>query len=141
MQHVQQWISNFYSTYLSYACTTILCIAIVAATKFRIRALSYRLRIITMVSAKDLGDAAIAIRESLDELGVQFGIFGGYAIAALGGPRESKDIDCVVSCEKQWLVERLKSRSEFRYMANSRKDLAAFLYGDRGVLVEFFPSK
>lgn len=94
-----------------------------------------------MVSAKDLGDAAIAIRESLDELGVQFGIFGGYAIAALGGPRESKDIDCVVSCEKQWLVERLKSRSEFRYMANSRKDLAAFLYGDRGVLVEFFPSK
>lgn len=94
-----------------------------------------------MVNSKDLGDAAIAIREALDELGVLFGIFGGYAIAAMGGPRESKDIDCAVNCEKEWLVEQLQSRSDFKYMGNSRKDLAAFLYGTRGVLVEFFPSK
>ncbi|KAK6435230.1 hypothetical protein LTR95_008582 [Oleoguttula sp. CCFEE 5521] len=93
-----------------------------------------------MVSSEDLSDAAIAIREVLDELGVQFGIFGGYAVATLGGPRESKDIDCAVHCSKNWLSSELSQRSNFRFLANKRQDIVTFLWGDRGVLVEFFPT-
>lgn len=40
-----------------------------------------------------LNDAAIALSRVLNDAGIKFGIFGGYAIAVLGGQRESKDID------------------------------------------------
>ncbi|GAB7336731.1 hypothetical protein MBLNU13_g10831t2 [Cladosporium sp. NU13] len=88
----------------------------------------------------DLSDAAIAIREVLDDLEVQFGIFGGFAIATLGGPRESKDIDCAVHCTKEWLVEKLRKIEGFKPMDNQRPDIVTFLWGDRNVLLEFFPT-
>lgn len=89
----------------------------------------------------DLSDAAIAIWEVLDNLGVPFGIFGGFAIATLGGPRESKDIDCAVHCTKEWLVEKSKKIEGFKSMDNQRQDIVTFLWGDRNVLLEFFPSE
>jgi hypothetical protein len=89
----------------------------------------------------DLSDAAIAIREVLDDLEVPFGIFGGFAIATLGGPRESKDIDCAVHCTKEWLVENLRNTEGFKPMDNQRADIVTFLWGDRNVLLEFFPSE
>jgi hypothetical protein len=94
-----------------------------------------------MPSITKLSDAAIAINDACREIGVEFGIFGGYAVAVLGGPRESKDIDCVVNCEKEWLVEKLSQIRGFRSMGNTRADLASFLYGDENILIEFFPGK
>ena len=44
-----------------------------------------------------LNDAAIALSRVLSDARIKFGIFGGYAIAVLGGQRESKDIDCVAA--------------------------------------------
>ena len=94
-----------------------------------------------MTTIAELSDAAIAICRVLDQSGVKFGIFGGFAVSALGGPRGSKDIDCVVHCSKEWLVERLKSVPSFQTMGNTRPDLAKFLFGKSHVLIEFFPSK
>jgi hypothetical protein len=94
-----------------------------------------------MPFTRDLSDAAIAIREVLDNLGVPFGIFGGFAIATLGGLRESKDIDYTVHCTKEWLVENLKKIKGFKSMDNQRQDIITFLWGDRNVLLEFFPSE
>lgn len=93
-----------------------------------------------MPSLSKLSDAAIAICKALDELGVDFGIFGGYAVAVLGGPRESKDIDCVVNCSKDWLVQKLSKVDGFRSSGNVRPDFASFLYGEHNILLEFFPS-
>ena len=93
-----------------------------------------------MPSFGKLSDAAIAICKALDELGVDFGIFGGYAIAMLGGPRESKDIDCVVNCDKEWLVRQLSRIEGFQSMGNTRPDLAQFIFGNSNVLLELFPS-
>ncbi|KAI6850013.1 hypothetical protein KC343_g2432 [Hortaea werneckii] len=93
-----------------------------------------------MPTNSKLADAAIAMNKALEALGVDFGIFGGYAIAVLGGPRESKDIDCTVNCTKDWLVEKLSQVEGFRSMGNTRPDLAQFIYGDSGVLIECFPS-
>ncbi|KAH9828467.1 hypothetical protein Tdes44962_MAKER02385 [Teratosphaeria destructans] len=77
---------------------------------------------------------------ALRKLNVQYGIFGGYAIATLGGPRESKDIDCVVGCTKEWLVSMLSQVKDFHFMGNLRPDLAQFIYGDRNILIELFPT-
>ncbi|KAF1818434.1 uncharacterized protein K489DRAFT_413725 [Dissoconium aciculare CBS 342.82] len=94
-----------------------------------------------MPSTPKLSDAAIAISKALgDQLGVEFGIFGGFAIAVLGGPRESKNIDCVVNCSKEWLVNNLGKIDGFRSTGNSRPDLASFLYGENHVLLECFPT-
>lgn len=95
---------------------------------------------ITMPALAKLSDAAIALSKALDDLNVDHGIFGGFAVAAIGGPRESKDIDCAVGCSKEWLVSALSKVKGFKSMGNSRPDLAQFLYGDGNVLVEFFPS-
>ncbi|KAG8631689.1 hypothetical protein KVT40_000829 [Elsinoe batatas] len=92
-----------------------------------------------MPSILALSDAAIALTKALDDLGVEHGIFGGYAVAILGGPRASKDIDCVVNCNKEWLVERLSAVEDFSSMGNARPDLAVFMY-KREVLVELFPA-
>ena len=47
-----------------------------------------------------LNDAAIALSRVFNTADFKFGIFGGYAIAVIGGQRESKDIDCVASLSK-----------------------------------------
>lgn len=90
-----------------------------------------------------LNDAAIAVNKALLEARVTFGIFGGFAVGVHGGPRESKDIDCVVNCQKEWLVTFLSSKKDFLYTNNTRPDYAAFFWGNdkpgNGVLIEFFP--
>jgi len=88
-----------------------------------------------------LADAAVATCRALDTLNIDFGIFGGCAVAILGGPRQSKDVDCVVDCNKEWLVQRLSEMEGFRSMGNSRPDLAQFIFGESNVLIEFFPSR
>lgn len=60
---------------------------------------------------------------------------------SLGGPRESKDLDCVVNCDKEWLVQRLSRVAGFRSMNNIRTDLAQFIFGEANLLVESFPSR
>lgn len=90
-----------------------------------------------------LNDAAIALHRVLSLHHVKFGIFGGYAIATLGGPRESKDVDCLASVNKQQIVSLLDGKSGFQVIPQSRQDYVAFLWSDkpsreRAVLVEIF---
>ena len=94
-----------------------------------------------MVTAEDLGDAAIALARALDELRIPGGIFGGVGVGVLGGPRESKDIDCLVHCRKDWLVTKLSQKADFKSMGNKRPDIATFLWGPCNILVECFPSE
>lgn len=93
-----------------------------------------------MPSTAALSEAAIALSTALNTLGVERGIFGGYAVAVLGGPRASKDIDCAVDCNKEWLVEKLSTIDGFTFTGNVRADLAVFLWGDKSILIELFPS-
>lgn len=79
-----------------------------------------------------LNDAAITLGRILDPQGVQFGIFGGGAIAMLGGPRASKDLDViVVQIQKDTLVRMIDGRGGFRFLNNSRNDVAIFIWNDR----------
>ncbi|KAI0378961.1 hypothetical protein F5Y04DRAFT_283331 [Hypomontagnella monticulosa] len=89
-----------------------------------------------------LNDAAIALFRILSNAGIHFGIFGGYAIAAMGGPRESKDIDCLASVSKEKIIELLDGINGFAVIPQTRRDYVAFLWSDRpdrgAVLVEIF---
>lgn len=90
-----------------------------------------------------LNDAAIALYCSFAEANVRFGIFGGYAITALGGPRESKDVDCLASLTKAQAISILDGKNGFTVIPQTRQDYVAFLWtppGDknRAVLVEIF---
>jgi hypothetical protein len=40
-------------------------------------------------------------REVLQQANIKHGIFGGYAVASFGGPRESKDADCIAAVSKE----------------------------------------
>lgn len=90
-----------------------------------------------------LNDAAIALYKGLTAAGIKHGIFGGYAIQALGGPRESKDIDCIASVDKQQVINILNGKEGFEYINQSRDDYVAFFWSDKpsrenAVLVEIF---
>ncbi|TVY83017.1 hypothetical protein LSUE1_G002429 [Lachnellula suecica] len=90
-----------------------------------------------------LNDAAIVLYRVLERAGVNFGIFGGYAIAALGGPRESKDIDCVASVTKAQIIALLDAKDGFAAVPQGRQDYVAFLWSNtpnrkNAVLVEIF---
>ncbi|EFE44409.1 hypothetical protein TRV_00825 [Trichophyton verrucosum HKI 0517] len=90
-----------------------------------------------------LNDAAISLHRVLSAHGVKFGIFGGYAVAALGGPRESKDVDCLACVNKDQILNILDGKSGFVAVPQSRRDYVAFLWSDkptreRAVLVEIF---
>ncbi|KAF2759375.1 hypothetical protein EJ05DRAFT_344195 [Pseudovirgaria hyperparasitica] len=90
-----------------------------------------------------LNDAAIALDRVLGHAQIRFGIFGGYAIGALGGNRESKDIDCVASVTKQQIINILDKKEGFEAVMQSRQDYVAFLWSDKpnregAVLVEIF---
>lgn len=93
-----------------------------------------------------LNDAAIALHRVFSREQIAFGIFGGYAIASLGGPRESKDVDCLVSASKDQILRLLGSVQGFQFIPQSRQDYAAFFWSDRAdrgnaVLVEIFCEK
>ncbi|KAI9763440.1 MAG: hypothetical protein M1840_000523 [Geoglossum simile] len=51
-----------------------------------------------------LNDAAIALSKVLVANEVKHGIFGGCAVAALGGPCEAKDVDCLVASDKPQMM-------------------------------------
>ena len=92
-----------------------------------------------MPTFHQLSDAAIALHRILTSAEIEFGIFGGYAINTIGGDRTSKDNDCAIGCDKAKIVEVLAGIPQFRYMNNSRDEVAMFMLGD--VLIEFFPSE
>ncbi|TWU76674.1 hypothetical protein ED733_008476 [Metarhizium rileyi] len=93
-----------------------------------------------------LNDAAIALHRVLSREQVTFGIFGGYAVATFGGPRESKDVDCIASVSKDQIIRLLNDKEGFKVIPQSRKDYVAFFWSDRtdrgnAVLVEIFCEK
>jgi len=90
-----------------------------------------------------LNDAAIALDRVLSKAGVKFGIFGGYSITVLGGQRESKDIDCVASVNKQQIISVMNGKEGFFAVPQGRQDYVAFLWSDQpnrqnAVFVEIF---
>jgi hypothetical protein len=90
-----------------------------------------------------LNDAAIALDRVLSKAGVKFGIFGGYSITVLGGQRESRDIDCVASVNKQQIISVMNGKEGFVAVPQGRQDYVAFLWSDQpnrqnAVLVEIF---
>ncbi|KAK5448000.1 hypothetical protein LTS15_009024 [Exophiala xenobiotica] len=95
-----------------------------------------------MIQAR-LSNAATRLHQLLNKANIQHKIIGGYAIGVLGGPRESKDIDCIASTSKQALAQLLNGKSGFQYVTQSPNDYVAFLWSDRAdrgnaVLVEVF---
>lgn len=94
-----------------------------------------------------LNDAAIALQQVLGPASIKFAIFGGYAVTALGGVRESKDIDCVAQVTKEEAVSLLDKKNGFTVIPQTRQDYVAFFWsapGDsrnNGVLVEIFPEQ
>ena len=95
-----------------------------------------------MIQAR-LNDAAIVLYQVLDQAGIKHGIFGGYAIGSLGGPRESKDIDCIASVTKDEIIRLLDGRHGFQFVNQPRPDYVAFVWSDtsdkrNAVLVEIF---
>jgi hypothetical protein len=100
------------------------------------------LRISIMHQAR-LNDAAIALSRILDRHHINFGIFGGYAIAAYGGNRESKDIDCLAGVTKKQIIDVLDGKEGFFVVPQTREDYVAFLWSEKpnrqnAVLVEIF---
>ena len=93
-----------------------------------------------------LNDAAIALYRVLIAANIKHGCFGGFAIGAIGGNRESKDIDCIASINKQELVAMLDGANGFRYVDQDRDDYALFFWSDKpdraqAVTVEIFVEK
>lgn len=94
-----------------------------------------------------LNEAAIVLAQVLRQAGIHFGIFGGYALAVRGGPRESKDIDCIAaSVTKDQLIAILDGKHGFKAVPQARQDYVAFLWTDKpgqsnAVLVEIFPER
>ena len=78
-----------------------------------------------------LNDAAISLSRVLDMSHITFGIFGGYAIAAHGGQRESKDIDCLAAVSKQTILSLLDGKQGFVAVPQTREDYVAFLWSDK----------
>ncbi|KAK8173802.1 hypothetical protein IWX90DRAFT_413199 [Phyllosticta citrichinensis] len=71
--------------------------------------------------------------------GIKFGILGGYAVSVLGGNRESKDVDCIVSASKQEILRVLDGKNGFKALPQTREDYVAFLWSETPtVLVEIF---
>lgn len=93
---------------------------------------------------KRLNDAAISLHQVLNTAGVNYAIFGGYAVTTLGGVRESKDIDCIANVTKEQAIYLLDKKRGFRVIAQTRQDYVAFFWSVAGdernsVLVENFP--
>ena len=94
-----------------------------------------------------LNDAAIALHRALAAANVKHGIFGGYAIATLGGSRESKDVDCIAALSKDQAINLLNAKEGFTVIPQTRTDYVAFFWSDDPndrhdvVLVEIFTER
>ncbi len=99
-----------------------------------------------MVSNERLAEAAIALQQVFYQQGIKNGLFGGFAIAALGGVRSSKDLDVIAALSKDQIVEVVSRNPQFRFMQNTRQDYSCFVWSDKkdmrdSVLVEVFPER
>ena len=74
-----------------------------------------------------LNDAAIALFRAFHVANVKHGIFSSYAIGVLGGPRESKEIDCIALVSKQDAINILNRKEGFHFVDQTRDDYVAFL--------------
>jgi hypothetical protein len=85
-----------------------------------------------------LYQAALELDEVLTENKIGYGIFGGWAINALGSGRGTKDI---VAAEKEDVGRMFLGKPGWNRIPGQRQDYIAFLVGERteNVLVEFFP--
>ncbi|PGG96304.1 hypothetical protein AJ79_09638 [Helicocarpus griseus UAMH5409] len=97
----------------------------------------------TMVRQARLNDTAIALHRAFSGQQVKFSIFGGYAVSTLGGPRASKDVDCIASVNKQQILNILDGKDSFVAVSQLQQGYVAFLWSDklnreRAVLVEIF---
>lgn len=92
-----------------------------------------------------LNDAAITLYEALSAANVPHAIFGGYAVSTYGGPRESKDVDCIAALSKQRVISILANRSDFTLIPQTREDYVGFFWQAQPksptVVVEIFPSQ
>lgn len=75
---------------------------------------------------------------------INFGISSGYAIGALRGIRESKDIGCLASVSKDKVTQILTETDGCRVIPQSREDYVALFWFDHvdgrdPVLIEIFP--
>ena len=75
-----------------------------------------------------LNDAAIALHRALAAAHIKHGIFGGFAVATLGGPREGKDIDCLAAVNKEQVLDILNSKHGFTFIDRPGNDFVAFLW-------------
>ncbi|KAL9075495.1 MAG: hypothetical protein Q9161_001567 [Pseudevernia consocians] len=94
-----------------------------------------------------LSDAAIALHRAFTAENVKYGIFGGYAVSILGGPRDSKDVDCIAALSKEQVVSILSRQPQFTLVPQTRTDYVAFFWNDDPrfagdhVFVEVFTEK
>jgi hypothetical protein len=90
-----------------------------------------------------LYQAALELDTVLTENKIGYGIFGGWAINALGSDRGTKDIDCLVAAEKEDISRIFSGKPGWIQIPGQRQDYIAFLVGEstENVLVEFFPGK
>ncbi|KAI9768677.1 MAG: hypothetical protein M1839_003985 [Geoglossum umbratile] len=77
-----------------------------------------------------LNDAAIALSRVLSTNSIKHGIFGGCAVAALGGPCEAKDIDCLVASDKQRVLDLLGGKGDFQAVSQASEGFVAFSWDD-----------
>lgn len=93
---------------------------------------------------KRLSAAAVAISRILSDRGIKHGIFGGWAVNALGGVRATKDIDLMAAIGKDELWKLMEGRSGWVIIPNMREEYASFFWDDvlnKPVLVEIFIGK
>ena len=92
-----------------------------------------------------LEEAAVQMAKLLDDGGVRYALFGGLAVSALGGPRGSKDVDCLAGASKERLVQILDKHDGFAFSGNNRPDYIMFFWkpaanSRESILVELFPA-
>ncbi|KAI0015795.1 hypothetical protein F4780DRAFT_783816 [Xylariomycetidae sp. FL0641] len=75
-----------------------------------------------------LNDVGIALNRVLVAAGVRHGIFGGYAISNLKGPRVTKDVDCLANADRHRLVQLLDKHEGFTVIPQEHQDRAVFLW-------------
>ncbi|KAK2766775.1 hypothetical protein FQN54_006089 [Arachnomyces sp. PD_36] len=90
-----------------------------------------------------LNRAAIDLSAILSKNGTKHGIFGGWAVNALGSGRETKDVDCLAAIGKDDLIELMADKPGWTQIPNMREDYAPYFWDDelnKPVLVEVFPA-
>lgn len=98
-----------------------------------------------MPSFAQVSEAAVAVSYALDSSEVEYGFFGGFAVAALGRRRDHDHFDravCAVGCTKAYLLTHLKNFSRFILTNDDegRPDIATYAFKPDMVMIDFYPS-